>query len=179
MKLQIVEKNDYKAAAKLKKLIEDKLKKLDKYFGKDVSAKVICSKSGKQEKLEITLKSNGVLYRSEVVSDNMYANIDYALPKLETQIVRATGKNKDKRKSRAVKEMVSEPYEFLSEEPEDLPKVFKKKSFELDPMLIDDARLAIERLGHDFYAFLNAKTGKINITYRRRDNQFGLIELKY
>ena len=179
MKVQILERNDYKASAKLKKIIEEKLAKLDKYFDKAAQVKVICTKNGKQEKLEITVKSQGLLYRSEVVSDNMFSNIDYALPKLETQIVRNREKQKDKRKSRAVKEMVTEPYEFLNEEPEDLPKVFKKKSFELEPILLDDARLAIERLGHDFYAFLNAKTGKINIIYRRRDNKFGLIELKY
>ncbi len=179
MKIQITERNEYKASAKLKKIIEEKLAKLDKYFTNAASAKVILSKNGKQEKLEITVKTDALLYRSEVVSDNMFANIDYALPKLETQIVRSREKLKDKRKSRAVKEMVTVPYEFLSEEPEELPKVFKKKSFELEPILIDDARLAIERLGHDFYAFLNAKTGKINIIYRRRDNKFGLIELKY
>jgi putative sigma-54 modulation protein len=179
MKIQILERNEYKASAKLKKVVEDKMKKLDKYFDKSASAKIICSKNGKQEKLEITIKSNGLLYRSEVVSDSMFANIDYALPKLETQIVRNREKLIDKRKSRAVKEMVSEPFEFLEEEPDELPKVFKKKSFELEPILIDDARLAIERLGHDFYAFLNAKTGKINIIYRRKDNKFGLIELKY
>ena len=109
----------------------------------------------------------------------MYNNIDFALPKLEKQIVRNSEKLKEKRKTRKIKEMVTEPYEFLEEEPEDLPAIFKKKTFDLDPMLVDDARYAIERLGHDFFVFLNAETGKINIIYRRKDNKFGLIDLKY
>lgn len=179
MKVEILERNNYKASQRLKKIIEDKISKLDKYFDKDTSAKVICSKSGKQEKLEITIKGAGLLYRSEVMSDNMYNNIDYALPKLEKQIVRNSEKLKEKKKSRKVKEMVIEPFEFLEEEPEELPAIFKKKTFELDPMLVDDARYAIDRLGHDFFVFLNAETGKINVIYRRRDNKFGLIDLIY
>lgn len=179
MKLEITERNKYKVSARLKQIIEDKMKKLDKYFDKDASAKIVCSKNGKQEKLEITVKVDGLLYRSEVVSDNMYNNIDFALPKLEKQIVRNSEKLKEKRKTRKIKEMVTEPYEFLEEEPEDLPAIFKKKTFDLDPMLVDDARYAIERLGHDFFVFLNAETGKINIIYRRKDNKFGLIDLKY
>ena len=51
MKIQITERNEYKASAKLKKIIEEKLAKLDKYFTNAASAKVILSKNGKQEKL--------------------------------------------------------------------------------------------------------------------------------
>jgi len=71
------------------------------------------------------------------------------------------------------------PFEFIEEKPEALPSVYKKKTFELDPMLVDDARFAIERLGHDFFVFLNAETGKVNILYRRKDGKFGLIDLVY
>ena len=51
------------------------------------------------------------------------------------------------------------PYEFLEESPEELPAIYKTKTFNLDPMLVDEARFAIERLGHDFFAFLNAESG--------------------
>ena len=52
MKLEITERNKYKVSSRLKQIIEDKMKKLDKYFDKDASAKIVCSKNGKQEKLE-------------------------------------------------------------------------------------------------------------------------------
>ena len=67
----------------------------------------------------------------------------------------------------------------MEEEPEDLPAIYKTKTFDLDPMPIDEARFAIERLGHDFYAFLNAESGRVSIIYRRKDGKFGLIDLKY
>lgn len=176
MKIDILERGGYKATKRIKTIIEDKLAKLDKYFDDDPNAKVVLYKVAKQDKLEITISSKGLLFRCEVTSDNMYNNIDYALPKLEKQIVRNNEKRKDKKKGRSVVEF---PFEFLEEEPEELPAIYKTKTFDLDPMPIDEARFAIERLGHDFYVFLNAENGRVNIIYRRKDGKFGLIDLKY
>lgn len=178
MKIDIIERNGYKVSQRLERILNEKLKKLEKYFDKEANAKVVCLKDGKQEKLEITITNKGVLYRSEVTSDNMYNNIDYALPKLEKQIVRNVEKRKEI-KAKGSKQENFLPFEFLEEEPEELPAIYKRKTFDLDPMLIDDARFAIERLGHDFFVFLNAETGKINIIYRRKDGKFGLIDLVY
>ena len=136
---------------------------------------MLCSEQNKQKKLELTIVNKGVLYRSEVSSDEMYSNIDLALPKIERQIVR----RKDKK---LAKNRVKEPlsFEFLTEEPEEkLPDIFKKKTFNLDPITVEDAKDFIERLGHEFFVFLNVETGKVNILYRRRDEKFGLIEVNY
>ncbi len=178
MKIEILERGGYIVSQRLERILKEKLERLSKYFDDEAKAKVVCMKEAKQEKLEITIQSKGLLYRSEVSSDNMYDNIDYALPKLEKQIVRNNEKRKEK-KAKGSKQENFLPFEFLEEEPEELPAIYKKKTFDLDPMLIDDARFAIERLGHDFFVFLNAETGKINIIYRRRDGKFGLIDLNY
>jgi len=172
MKITFVEKN-YKIAKRFKDVITEKLEKLDKYFGEDASARVVCSKQGKLEKLELNISNKGILYRSEVTSANNYDNIDTALPKIEKQIVRDRRKFVDKRRKAL-------PLEFLDEMPEvKLPDVFKKKTFDLEPTTIDEAKDSIERLGHAFYIFLNAETGKVNVLYRRNDEKFGLIEVNY
>ena len=173
MKLDILERGGYTVSQRL-----EKLSRLEKYFDDEVNVKVVCSKSAKQEKLEITVSSKGLLYRSEVSSDNMYNNIDYALPKLEKQIVRTSEKRKEKKATGSKQENFL-PFEFIEEAPEEVPSVYKTKTFDLDPMLVDDARFAIERLGHDFFVFLNAESGKINILYKRKDGKFGLIDLVY
>ena len=178
MKIDIIQRNGYTVSQRLERILNEKLSKLEKYFDDDVNVKVVCLKVAKQEKLEITVTSRGLLYRSEVTSDNMYNNIDYALPKLEKQIVR----NSEKRKAKKAKGSKQEnllPFEFLENEPEELPGIYKTKTFDLDPMMVDDARFAIERLGHDFYVFLNAETGKVNVLYKRKDGKFGLIDLVY
>lgn len=172
MKIKFVERN-YKIADRFKEVMKAKLEKLKRYFGDDATVTVGCVKQNKQEKLEITVSNKGLLFRSEVMSDNMYDNIDLALPKLEKQIVRNREKKIDAKKKK-------NEFEFIYEMPEvKLPEVFKKKSFNLDPMSEDEAKDAIERLGHTFYIFLNAESGKVNVLYRRNDGKFGLIEVNY
>lgn len=174
MKIEFIERN-YKISKKLKEIISEKIERLSKYFGDDAKAKVLCSEQNKQKKLELTIVNKGVLYRSEVSSDDMFANIDLAMPKIERQIVR----HKDKKIAKnRVKELPA--FEFLTEEPEiKLPDIFKKKVFDLEPITIEDAKDYIDRLGHEFFVFLNAETGKVNVLYRRRDGKFGLIEVNY
>ena len=173
MKIDIVERGGYKVSQRLDRILREKLERLGKYFDDEPNAKVVCQKEAKQEKLEITITSKGLLFRSEVISDNMYDNIDIALPKLEKQIVRNREKKIDAKKKK-------NEFEFIYEMPEvKLPEVFKKKSFNLDPMSEDEAKDAIERLGHTFYIFLNAESGKVNVLYRRNDGKFGLIEVNY
>ena len=172
MKIKFVERN-YKIADRFKEVMKAKLEKRKRYFGDDATVTVACVKQNKQEKLEITVSNKGILFRSEVMSDNMYDNIDLALPKLEKQIVRNREKKIDAKKKK-------NEFEFIYEMPEvKLPEVFKKKSFNLDPMSEDEAKDAIERLGHTFYIFLNAESGKVNVLYRRNDGKFGLIEVNY
>ena len=55
----------------------------------------------------------------------------------------------------------------------------KTKRFELEPMTIEDAEFNLDMLGHSFYVFLNAKSGEVNILYRRADGDLGLIEVEY
>lgn len=174
MKIEFLERN-FKISKKLKELITEKISRLDKYFGEDAKAKVLCGEQNKQKKLELTIVNKGVLYRSEVSSDDMFANIDLAMPKIERQIVR----HKDKKVAKnRVKEISG--FEFIDKAPEEkLPDVFKKKVFDLEPITVDDAKDYIDRLGHEFFVFLNAETGKVNILYRRKDEKFGLIEVNY
>jgi len=175
MKVTFVEKK-YKIGNRFKDVMTEKLEKLDKYFGEGAEARVVCSAQNNREKLEVNITNKGILYRAEVTSDNMYDNIDLALPKLEKQIVR--NREKITQSKRNAPKNVG--FEFLEEMPEiALPEVYKKKTFDLEPTLLEDAKDAIERLGHTFYIFLNAETGKINVLYRRNDEKYGLIEVNY
>ncbi|MDE6583740.1 MAG: ribosome-associated translation inhibitor RaiA [Clostridia bacterium] len=173
MKVTFIEKK-YKIASRFKDVLTEKLQKLDKYFGDDSTVRVVCSKQGNVEKLEINITNKGVLFRSEVASGNMYDNIDLSLPKLERQIVR------NKQKVTKSKRVPKTQYEFIEEAPETkLPDIIRKKSFTITPMLVEDAKDAIERLDHSFYIFLNVESGKVNVIYKRADNKYGLIEVDF
>ena len=175
MKIEITSKN-YNVSEKLKDIIEKKVGKLDKYFNDDAVAKVNCRTEGKINKLELTVRSKGLFYRAEVSSDNMYENIDLALPKVERQIV----KYGDKFFTRLKKDSLNKDYLFFDEEPAiQKADVVKKKTFELEPISVEDAKVFLDTIDNNFYIFLNRETGKVNVMYKRMDNNLGLIEVLY
>jgi len=55
-------------------------------------------------------------------------------------------------------------------------KVVKSKKFFMKPMSVDEAILQMNLLGHEFFVFTNSETEKINIVYKRKDSNYGLIE---
>ena len=177
MKITYTAKN-YNVSEKFKEILEKKLNKLEKYFDDDVTVKVNCIEQAKQNKLEVTINSKGMFFRSEVSSDNMYNNIDLALPKLEKQIVKQGSKFKTKLKKDAFQ---TNELMFIDavEETKSNPKLVKTKKFELDPLTVEDAEAYMEALDHNFYVFLNAETGNVNIIYKRNDKNYGLIEVTY
>lgn len=175
MKIRYFAKN-YTASDKFKDLLEKKLIKLDKYFESEVDAKVNLLENAGLFRLELTLTTKGMLFRSEVESDNMFNNIDLALPKLERQIIKFNKKNVAKNKK-----AVFEPdLEFLNEEPQYVPaSVVRNKEFDLEPISTEMAIDNMEGLGHVFYVFLNVDTDKVSVVYKRDDNNYGLIAVNY
>jgi putative sigma-54 modulation protein len=59
------------------------------------------------------------------------------------------------------------------------PSVVRTKKFAIKPMQVDEAILQMSLLGHDFYVFSNSETDQVNVLYRRKDGNFGLIEQEF
>jgi len=179
MKLEITQKN-YVIKERLQDLIEKKVKKLDKYFSKDASCKVVCSQSKDRlrNKMEVTITSSGKYIRSEVETDNMYANLDICLARIEKQIIKLKGKQDTKnKKAIALKTIEMPDFAFLDEAPVFAkPKIVKTKKYELSSITPEEAIDEMELVGNTFYVFRNAKTGEVNIVYARNDGGYGLIE---
>ena len=63
-----------------------------------------------------------------------------------------------------------------TEEEETGPQIVRTKQFSVKPMSAEEAALQLELIGHDFFVFRNADGGEVNVVYRRRDGNYGLIE---
>jgi putative sigma-54 modulation protein len=128
---------------------------------------------------EVTVRTKGPVLRVRESAEDMYTAIDQAARKLERQARRY----RDRRKSHAGRPALDElappppPGEMAgpSEDAEDEPRLMKRKIFDMKPMSPDEAALSMEMLGHEFYVFRNEADGEINVVYRRRDGNFGLI----
>ena len=154
--------------------VESKLSKLDKYFkNDDVDASVLISLKGKKQSIEVTIPYDKYTLRSEEGQDDLYAAIDLVIDKLEGQI----RKNKAKLKKQIKKseEFFNFDYELADEE-EVTNRIVKRKKFEMKPMSEEEAILELDLLDHDFYVYKDEKTGEVNILYRRKDGNYGIIE---
>lgn len=150
-----------------------KVKRLDKFFQQDVEAKVVLSIEKKEQKVEVTIPFNGRIVRVEEYSEDMYNSIDEAVESLEQQIRKYKTKLQDKRQSN--ESIKFENIEPLEEEDNEF-KVVKTKRFAIKPMNIEEAILQMDLLKHNFFVFQNADSEEVNVVYKRKDNNYGLIE---
>ena len=174
MKVNILGRN-YRTYGKLEETIEKKLDKLGKYFSDDITANVVLSHVAGRDKIETTISAKGMIFRAEDISNDIYESIDVVVDKLSSQMSKFKGKlQKRYNDNKALK------FEFLPEieEEEEHGEVVKKKVFELRPMDEEEAILQKEMLGHQFFVYLDADAGTVNVLYKRKDGDYGLLETR-
>lgn len=160
----------------IKSYIEEKIGRLDKYLESpsDVTANVVTRVRGKDQIVEVTIPIKKLILRGEESHSDLYAAIDLVSDKLERQI----RKNKTKMKKSSQKESIMS-FDLSFEEPDEEEKdIVKRKEIEMKPMSEEEAILQMELLGHDFYVFKDIKTQQVSVLYRRKDNNYGIIETK-
>ncbi len=156
----------------LKEYAESKVKKFDKYVSNITEAHITLSVEKYRHKAEIQLRVNGVIIQAEAVTGEIYGSIDEVIEKLDRQIKKYKGKLTSHRKENRAS---SSPAQESSEEMPEI-KIIKRKKFAMKPMAVDEAAMQMELLDKDFFVFTNADTEQINVIYRRKDGDFGLIE---
>jgi putative sigma-54 modulation protein len=162
----------------LRNQINKKVGKLERYFQPDTEAQVTMSVENYRHIVEVTIYFNGVVIRAEESTDDMYTSIDRVLDKLERQIHKHRTKLEKKFRTGAFK--YDKPIFSAKIEPEEYhPKIVKTKKFAIKPMTVDEAVLQMDLLGHSFFVFTNGETEEVNVLYKRKDGNYGLIEPEY
>ena len=160
----------------IKTYVEEKIGRLDKYFEKpdNISANVLMRLSGKDQVVEVTINTHGLILRGEESNKDLYASIDLVTDKIERQI----RKNKTKINKKSSKETIRDFKEFEVEEKESANDVVKRKEIEMKPMSEEEAILQMEFIDHDFFVYKDANTNETNVVYKRKDGNYGLIVTK-
>lgn len=155
--------------------IEEKVSKLEKYLddNDEVEAKAVISAKGKNQKVEVTIWSGKYNIRAEETNPDLYSAIDLVVDKLERQFKKYRGKLNSKKNSREeyVPSIEIEEYEEYEKE-----TIVRKKEVFLKPIDEEEAIMQMELLGHSFFVFKNVDTDKINVVYKRKDGDYGVIE---
>jgi len=178
MNIRITGKN-FDVTDALKERVNKKLGKLDKFFKPGTEAQVTMSMQRNRYILEVTIITGGITLRAEVNEDDMYTCIDKAQDILERQI----RKHKTRLAKRLYEGVLDQPDAFRPDiddvEEEKEFRVVRTKRFAVKPMPVEEAILQMNLLGHEFFVFSNAETNQVNVVYKRKDGNYGLIEPEF
>ena len=160
----------------LKSYIEDKIGRLDKYFENpdNIEATVLIKVSGINQVVEVTINTHGLILRGEESNKDLYASIDFVTDKIERQI----RKNKTKIHKKVSKDTIRDFKVIESDVTEEKKDVVKRKIVDMKPMSEEESSLQMDLIDHDFFVYKDADTGSINIIYKRKDGNYGVLETK-
>ncbi len=173
--------------SRLQEHIEKKVGKLDRYLATIREARVDVTElgaaraSGDRYVAQLTIPMRGTVLRAEERSSDLFAAIDQVLNKMYRQIERYKGKHRRGRgdgTSVAEAALAAEETAPGGEADEAAGRtIVRRKQFSIQPMSEAEAVEQMELLGHDqFFVFYSAEARRINVLYRRRDGDFGLID---
>lgn len=154
-----------------KERAEKKLSKIDRFFSSEADAKITVTVEKSYQSVEITVNSNGMIFRAQEKAENM----NDALDKCVDNLIRRIRKNKTKLEKQ-LKNGAFDDYapEEISEETEF--DIVRTKSVAVKPQSVEEAILQMNMLGHEFYLFTNSANDTISLVYKRKDGGYGLLE---
>lgn len=159
-----------------KDLAAKKLSKFDKIFDEDAEATVVVTLERNRQTVEIAIKSRGMIYRAESTEEEMNDALDKVIAALSNQIRRNKKKLERAKKVQAgisYAELAAEDTEEDEDEEEHV--VAKTKRFFVSVMTPEEAILQMNMLNHEFFMFREDSTGDINVVYRRKNGDYGLL----
>ncbi len=176
LKIDLVARN-LEVTDDLRDYVEKKLGKIEKYFDKGVPAQVVLSSERGRQIVEITMPLGGMVVRGQEATNDIYAAVNLAVEKIERRLEKYRARfQRRKREGRARARSVAVRETPAPAEENGEARVVKVKRFNMKPMTVDEAILQMNLLGHDFFVFTSSETEQVNVLYRRKDGDYGLIE---
>jgi putative sigma-54 modulation protein len=168
----------------LRDYAEQKLQRLEKYFGNIREAVVIESIDGNLHRVEVTLEGDGLLLRGEERTTDMYVSMDRVVDKLEQRVKKFKAKHTHLRNHQESLRTTSTTNGSAMEgvlaadselDVDNRPRIMRTKAVTMKPMGIDDAVQMLELTDHDWFVYLDSATHMTQVVYRRRDGHYGLV----
>jgi putative sigma-54 modulation protein len=162
----------------LKSYAEEKLERIKKYIDEPIVAQVFMTVEKIRHCAEVTLTAKGITIKASEETNDMYAAIDSVVDKIERQLRRYKERIKDHKPAPEAleRQVLKSIVEAESIEQQKTPVVIRTKTFSIKPMSVEEAVMQMDLLHKDFLVFNDANTDNINVIYRRKDGDYGLIE---
>jgi len=177
MAMQLTGKN-IELTPKIRQYVDKKLGKLNRHLPEiiDFSVEITEEKTRSPQHqfvVRATVDGSGTRLHSEERGEDLFNAIDKVAAVMTRQAERYKGKLYEKGKGNS---FARNNHSEETEKVRPVPEVVKVKRFAVKPMTITEAADQMELLHHDFFLFYNAEAEEVNLLYRRRDGNYGLIE---
>lgn len=177
----------------------EKVSKIERFSDRIIDVNITMDIQKHEHRVEVILKVDHIKIVSRAVSDDMYASIDKAVNKIEKQLLKYKSKIHDHQaKKLAVVDMNVNVYQAPSQEElqeineliEDESnrrlvdnctphKIVLRETIPLKILTNDEAIMKMELSGDAFLIFRSESDMKLKVIYRRKDQNFGVIELEH
>jgi putative sigma-54 modulation protein len=162
----------------LKSYVQNKLDKLDKLLDNPAEAHVVLSVEKIRHIAEIKIIGDRLSINCREKTSDMYSSIDMALDKLEKQIKK--NKQKIKNHRQGTRSEFKENQTISDNEPTSSPDGSEPEiivqNIDFKPMDVDEAIMQMNLVPDTFIVFTNSRTNRVNVLYRRKDGDLGLIQ---
>jgi ribosomal subunit interface protein len=174
--------------------VAEKLAKLERYDHKISRTDVELNhernprQTGRCQHVEITCRTRGPVVRSEACAEDFYKALDIAAERLERRLRNAADRRRvhhGRRNPDSIAAVAADTTALVADSPvvdeqtyDGGPgQIVREKEHPAKPMTTDQALFEMELVGHDFYLFSDADTGRPSVVYRRHAYDYGLIRL--
>ncbi len=155
---------------------EEKIGHLQHYFDHIIDAHVTMRTERADQIVDVTLHLPQYMIKAEERSADMYASIDLVRDRLEQQIRKYKTRLLDRHHRQNGKAQGEAGAAATADEPDEGVHIGRTKRFSVKPMHAEDAAHQMDLLGHSFFVFINAETEQLNVLYKRKSGDLGLIE---
>lgn len=162
----------------LKSYAAEKLERVKKYIDEPVTAQVFFTVEKIRHAAEVTLTAKGIIIKAAEETNDMYAALDAVVDKIERQLRRYKERLKDHKPTADTRAIEVQKSIVTAEsiEQQAAPVIIPSKTISIKPMSVEEAVMQMDLLHKDFLVFTDAATEVINVVYRRKDGNYGLIE---
>ena len=158
----------------LRDFTEGHLKKIRKILGEAIHVHITLTVQKHRQIAEIHLHTRSLDINGLEETDDMYASINAVLEKAERQALKHKGKKITRKRHSASRPSSNSP--SSNRPPSQAPRVIKSTSFAAKPMTVEEAVQEVNGGNGNFLVFRNAESERVNVVYKRKDGNFGLIE---
>jgi putative sigma-54 modulation protein len=175
MKSEIIGRN-VQIDDRLRRAVEVKLRKLEKFLDEPVEMRVTLAAERHRHVAELHVTHRlGVLQGTEESDGNFLDAVRKAVAKVEEQARRTHQKRVDKRRRGSNPRWPVEVLEQESVGAGSVPRVIETSHLPIKPMTIEEAALELDGSEHGFVVFRDAASDRLNVLYKRKDRNYGLI----